>query len=341
MQNVAEIHIPVLLPEVMEALAPRPGGRYVDGTLGLGGHTSALLERTEGKALVCGMDRDEEALGLAKERLAVYGNACAFFHAPFKAAPEALATLGWDTIDGALLDLGVSSLQIDTPERGFSFLHNGPLDMRMDKGRVLAGNAITESAAHFIAHADFNTLRRVIEEYGEDPQAGRIARAIIEAREKAPIETTGQLADIVFKAYPPKWRATARNHPATRTFQALRMAVNDELGQLSAFLDAIFPFLAAGARLAIISFHSLEDRIVKQRFRKWATACVCPPYQPRCTCGHSPEVKILTPKPIQANQEEVRANPRASSAKLRVAEKLPAPLPEDTALAVKNGGGAV
>ncbi len=329
MQNPAELHIPVLLPEVMEALAPRPGGRYVDGTLGLGGHTEALLERAEGKAQICCLDRDEEALQLAKKRLEPYGSACSFFHMPFKEAPQALNSLGWDKIDGALLDLGVSSLQIDSPERGFSFLHNGPLDMRMDHGHVpqdAIDGAITESAAHFIAHADFNTLRRVIEEYGEDPQAGRIARAILDSREKNPIETTGQLADIVFRAYPPKWRATARNHPATRTFQALRMVVNNELGQLSAFLDGIFPHLAAGARLAVISFHSLEDRMVKQRFRKWATACVCPPYQARCTCGHSPEVKILTPKPVQASQEEIRANPRSSSAKLRVAEKLPTPL---------------
>ena len=234
-------------------------------------------------------------------------------------------------MDGALLDLGVSSLQLDVAERGFSLREDGPLDMRMDMGEALMNGRRrealphTESARTFVNRADFPTLKRVIEEYGEDPQAGRIARAIVDARATSPIETTRQLAEIVWHAYPPKWRATARNHPATRTFQAIRMVVNDELGQLEHFLDRILSRLAPGGRLAIISFHSLEDRIVKQRFKLWSSDCICPPHLPRCVCGHRAEVRVLTRKPILPSQEELTLNPRSGSAKLRVAEKLPAP----------------
>ena len=267
----------------------------------------------------------------AEERLAPYGKRCHLFALEYASFEEALDTLGWNQVDGALLDLGVSSLQLDVAERGFSLHEDGPLDMRMDMGEALMNGRRrealphTESARTFVNRADFPTLKRVIEDYGEDPQAGRIARAIVDARATSPIETTRQLAEIVWHAYPPKWRATARNHPATRTFQAIRMVVNDELGQLEHFLDRILSRLAPGGRLAIISFHSLEDRIVKQRFKLWSSDCICPPHLPRCVCGHRAEVRVLTRKPILPSQEELTLNPRSGSAKLRVAEKLPEP----------------
>ncbi len=318
-------HVSVLLQEVLDALTPRPGGRYLDGTLGLAGHSSALMARAEGKALLCGLDRDPQALERAAERLAPYGERCRLFALEYASFGDALDALGWDTVDGALLDIGVSSLQLDVTNRGFSLHGDAPLDMRMDMGSLSSPDREpwTQSARTVVNMADVNTLRRVIETYGEDPQAPRIARAIVEARQKAPIETTGQLADIVWHAYPAKWRAEARNHPATRTFQAIRMVVNDELGQLERFLDAILPRLSVGGRLAIITFHSLEDRIVKQRFRQWSTDCLCPPHLPRCVCGHHAEVTLLTKKPIVPGKDELRINPRSGSAKLRVVEKLP------------------
>ena len=318
-------HVSVLLPEVLDALAPRPEGRYLDGTLGLAGHSAALMERAEGKAWLCGLDRDPQALERAAARLAPYGDRCRLFSLEYASFADALDALGWDTVDGALLDIGVSSLQLDVTERGFSLHGDAPLDMRMDMGSLSrAGREPwAESARTVVNMADVNTLRRIIETYGEDPQAARIARAIVEARQKAPIETTGQLADIVWRAYPAKWRETARNHPATRTFQAVRMVVNDELGQLERFLDAILPRLSTGGRLAVITFHSLEDRIVKQRFRQWSTDCLCPPHLPRCVCNHHAEVSLLTKKPIVPGRDELVSNPRAGSAKLRVVEKLP------------------
>ena len=324
-------HVSVLLREVLEALVTHPGGRYLDGTLGLAGHSSALLEKAGETAELCGLDRDPQALARAEERLAPYGKRCHLFALEYASFEEALDTLGWNQVDGALLDLGVSSLQLDVAERGFSLHEDGPLDMRMDMGEALMNGRRrealphTESARTFVNRADFPTLNRVIEEYGEDPQAGRIARASGDARATSPRETTRQLAEIVWHAYPPKWRATARNHPATRTFQAIRMVVNDELGQLEHFLDRILSRLAPGGRLAIISFHSLEDRIVKQRFKLWSSDCICPPHLPRCVCGHRAEVRVLTRKPILPSQEELTLNPRSGSAKLRVAEKLPEP----------------
>ncbi len=309
-------HAPVLLAECLDALQPRPGGRYLDGTLGLAGHASALMERANGQAWLCGLDRDPQALKRAGERLAPWGERCRLFALDHASFPQALDELGWNVVDGMLLDLGVSSLQLDVPERGFSLHADGPLNMRMD----MSGD---QSARQLVNRLDFDSLKRIIAEYGEEPMAGRIARAIVDERQREPIETTARLADIVFHAYPAKWRATARNHPATRTFQALRMAVNDEQGQLGRFLDAALARLAVGGRLAIITFHSLEDRMVKQRFRLWATDCLCPPHLPRCVCGHRAEVRVLTKKPIVPSPEEMARNPRSSSAKLRVAEKLP------------------
>lgn len=350
--TMGTLHIPVLLEETVAALQPRPGGRYLDGTLGLGGHALAVLcraaeeagtekqtspgrgqvpdnERTSGggaSAHLCGLDRDAQALHLAKARLAPFGDHVHFFHRRYSDFAGALDILGWDTVDGALIDIGTSSLQIDSPERGFSFLADGPLDMRMDRD---SGEA---PVSRLVNRASFDELKEIIARYGEDPQAGRIARAIVDARARKPLETTGELAALVERAYPAAWRARARNHPATRTFQALRMVVNDELGELGRFLDAILPRLAPGARLAVISFHSLEDRIVKHKMRDWARACICPAHIPVCTCGHEPEVRLITTKPVVPGSVEVKKNPRAASARLRVAEKI---LPGDSG--VKNG----
>ncbi len=315
--SAADRHIPVLFAETMEALSVKKGGRYLDGTLGMGGHSEGIL-RAGGHVL--GLDQDLQALDLARARLAPFeGN----FHAAHSAfadfAPE-LEKLGWESLDGALVDLGVSSFQIDTPERGFSFLADGPLDMRMDKsGGAQPGTA---PAANLVNRAPVKTLKKIIEEYGEDPQAGAIARAIENARNKAPIETTAQLAHIVEMAYPPKWRAKARNHPATRTFQALRMVVNNELEQLELFLRRIVPFLAPGGRLAVISFHSLEDRMVKHFLREEATDCLCPPHIMRCSCGHRASLEILDKKGVTPSEKELAANPRSSSARLRSARKI-------------------
>ncbi|WP_092153349.1 16S rRNA (cytosine(1402)-N(4))-methyltransferase RsmH [Desulfovibrio legallii] len=308
-------HVPVLPAQVLEALAPRPGGRYLDGTLGLGGHAAAVLAAAPGAEL-CGLDRDAEALELARERLAPFGSRAHFFHCRYSEFAQALDELGWDRVDGALLDIGVSSLQLDEAERGFSFHSDGPLDMRMDPQPGLP------SAWHWVNRESFARLKECIATLGEEPQAGRIARVIVEARQKASIDTTGELAALVEKAYPAAWRARARRHPATRTFQALRMAVNDELGELRRFLDAILGRLALGGRLAVITFHSLEDRMVKQAMRHWAEGCRCPRHVPVCVCHHVPEVRLLHKKPLQADAEELARNPRASSAKLRAVEKI-------------------
>ncbi len=315
------IHIPVLLQETIDALCPRAGGRYLDGTVGMGGHAHALLERIDGNAFLCGLDRDMQALELAQSRLAEFGDRVHLFHTRYSRFAEMLDSLAWDKIDGALLDIGVSSLQIDSADRGFSFHSDGPLDMRMDQ------NSGETPVSHLVNRGRVEELKSILERYGEEPLAGRIARAIVDARSRKPIETTRELAQVVAQAYPPVWRTKARNHPATRTFQALRIAVNDEIGELERFMDGILPRLNYGGRIAVISFHSLEDRIVKQRMRMWAKGCICPKHVPVCVCGHTAEVRIVTPKPIFPSKREVMFNPRSSSARLRVAEKLP---PQDT-----------
>jgi len=309
-------HVPVLLQEVLDALDPKPGGRFLDGTLGLGGHARAVLERAGEGAQLLGLDRDGEALELAQERLAPFGDRVSLAQSSYSRFADVLDELGWDLLDGVLLDLGVSSLQLDGADRGFSFLHDGPLDMRM-------GSAFGAApASSLVNKGSFERLKRVIARYGEEPLAGRIARAIVEARRQAPIETTGRLAAVVEQAYPAKMRAKARNHPATRTFQALRMEVNRELDELETFLGEIPAHMRAGGRIVIISFHSLEDRIVKRAFRAEAKGCVCPPRQPVCTCGRLPRLEILTKKPLTPGEAEMEANPRARSAKMRAARRL-------------------
>ena len=309
------LHVPVLLHEVMHYLAPRPGGRYLDGTVGLGGHSMALLEASGGRAELIGLDRDPEALARASERLAGFAGV-RLLNLRYSRFAEALAEAGWDGLDGALLDLGVSSLQLDEPERGFSFLADGPLDMRMGTADGAA------PASSLVNRASFERLRELIGRLGEEPLCGRIARFIVSEREKQPFETTRQLAECVERAYPAKMRATARRHPATRTFQALRMAVNQELEELEAFLADIVDHLRPGGRVAVISFHSLEDRLVKRAFRDEEKGCLCPPRQPSCTCGRVARLRVLTRKPVVPGEDECLANPRARSAKLRAAERL-------------------
>ncbi len=320
-RNAADLHIPVLMKETLAALQPvldagrdRPV-RILDGTLGMAGHSCAMLQAAP-MAELCALDRDEEALELARRRLEPFGDRVHTYHCRYSQFEEALDDLGWDKVDAVLLDIGVSSLQLDEAERGFSFYGDGPLDMRMDQ------HSGAPSAWHWVNRENFDRLKECIATLGEEPQAGRIARAIVDARQKSPIDTTAQLAALVEKAYPPAWRAKARRHPATRTFQALRMAVNDELGELRRFLDAILGRLSLGGRLAVISFHSLEDRMVKQTMRYWAEGCRCPRHVPVCVCHHVPEVEILYKKPVQADDDELAVNPRASSAKLRAVEKI-------------------
>lgn len=310
-------HIPVMLDEIVGYLSPRPGGRYLDGTLGLAGHSLGLLRASGGKAELLCLDRDEQALALARERLKEFPGQVTSFHLPFSEFESALEEAGWDQLDGAVLDLGVSSLQLDEAERGFSFNADGPLDMRMDATSGM------DSARVLVNREHYEELRRIIRDLGDEPLGGKIARAIIRAREQAEITTTSRLAEIVSRAYPPDRRREARNHPATRTFMALRMAVNHEVEELKTFLERIVRHLKPGARVAVISFHSAEDREVKESFRYWAKGCRCPLEQAFCTCDRTPVLKVLTKKPQLPTQLEIDRNPRSRSAKLRVAERLP------------------
>lgn len=309
-------HIPVMLEEVMHWIAPKPGGFYLDATLGLAGHAARLMDMTGGQARLLGLDRDEQALAKAGATLARFGENVQLAHTSFQHFPQALKEAGWDKLDGVIADLGVSSLQLDSPERGFSFLHDGPLDMRMDPG---SGGV---PASGIVALASFERLRQMLWDYGEEPMAGRIARAIVAAREAKPIESTLELARIVAAAYPAKRRAQSRNHPATKTFQALRLEVNQELREIEVFLERIVDYLRPGARIAVISFHSLEDRIVKRAFRQDSTACLCPREYPVCQCGHRKKLRLPFRKPLLPSEEEMRANSRSRSAKLRVAERI-------------------
>jgi len=306
-------HVPVLLRDAVDLLAPKAGGVYVDGTLGAGGHAAEILKRSAPDGILIGMDRDAEAVERCRISLAAYGVRVLLRQMNFRDLPSVLPELGYEAVDGVLLDLGVSWFHLKTPERGFSFMLDGPLDMRMD-----AKNPRT--AADLINSLPREELVRILREYGEESRAGAIARAIEKARARGPITSTVQLAKIVssvFPPYPPR-----RIHPATLTFQALRIAVNDEIDSLRMGLDSIVPFLKPGGRLAVITFHSLEDRVVKQTFARSAKGCICPPRLPVCSCGRKPILKVLTPRPITPGSEEVEKNPAARSAKLRVAEKL-------------------
>jgi 16S rRNA (cytosine1402-N4)-methyltransferase len=303
-------HESVLAHDVVRLLRPAPGKLLLDGTLGGGGHAGLLL--AEG-AHVIALDKDPRALAAAQARLARYGEAFRAVRADFRDAKNVLAALGISGVDGALVDLGVSSPQLDDPARGFSFRDRGPLDMRM------GGEG--ETLAELLARIDERELARILREYGEEPFAPRIARAVKRAVESGEELDTARLAELVSDAIPRKaW--PKRIHPATRTFQALRIAVNDELGALAAWLESLPALLNLGGRAAAISFHSLEDRMVKERFRALTTACTCPPDLPVCACGAQASFAAVTRKAVQASEEEVAANPRSRSARLRAVERI-------------------
>ena len=305
-------HRPVLLRETIELLAAGRGGLFVDCTVGLGGHSEAILQASP-DAHVLGIDRDEEALGLATERLAQYGSRFRSVHADFRELTRVLATAKVRQVRGVVADLGVSSLQLDSPGRGFSFRHEAPLDMRMD----ISGG---ETAAELLGRLSEVEIARIIFEYGEERRSRRIARRIVERRERGePIQTTHDLADLVARAVGPDKKR--RIHPATRTFQALRIAVNGELENLDSFLVQAVDHLEQAGRLAVISFHSLEDRIVKRTLLKLSGRCQCPPRLPVCICGVTKQISILTRRAIVPGEEEIEENPRSRSAKLRGASK--------------------
>lgn len=306
-------HLPVLYHEILDTLQPRMGGRYVDGTLGAGGHAAGILGASAPDGLLLGLDVDPQALSLARQRLSEYGARAIIVQASYTTLIEQLNALDWPAVEGILLDLGASSMQFDTPERGFSFQVDAPLDMRFDPRNPTR-------AADLVNNLPERELADLIFQYGEERRSRQVARAIVRAR---PIYTTGQLAQIVSEAVGVgHGRSREHLHPATRTFQALRIVVNRELEALETCLPQAVSALAPGGRLAIIAFHSLEDRIVKQFFRRESRDCICPPDQPVCTCGHLAVLKEITRRPIRPQDVEIERNPRSRSARLRVAEKL-------------------
>jgi 16S rRNA (cytosine1402-N4)-methyltransferase len=302
-------HIPVLFHEVLDTLNLIPGGLYVDGTVGAGGHAQGILKAISPDGKLLGLDRDPAALEIAESRLAEFGNRVVLIHSSYSGLKSHLNNLSWKAVDGILLDLGLSSMQLDNPERGFSFRKAGPLDMRFDPSQPF-------SAADLVNESSKDDLADLIFRYGEERYSRKIAEAIIANR---PLEDTQELADIIESAIR---NTPSRIHPATRTFQALRIAVNQELKALEAFLPTALESLNPGGRLAVIAFHSLEDRIVKQFFRKESRDCICPPKIPQCVCGHIKQLKEINRRPIRPEEKEILENPRARSAKLRVAEKI-------------------
>ncbi len=313
-------HVSVLLQECMEGLAIKPDGIYIDGTCGGAGHSSEIAKRLTTGRLI-GIDQDETAVKVATERLSVFGDRAMVVHSNFCHLDAVCRELGIDHIDGFLADLGVSSYQLDTPERGFSYMADAPLDMRMDS------RSSDDDGHHLLTAYDVvNTyseaeLRRILYDYGEERFASRIAQRIVKARENAPIQTTGELVGLIKEAIPAAAREGG-HHPAKRSFQAIRIEVNQELDVIRPALEAALARLAPGGRMAVITFHSLEDRIVKQTFADMASGCTCPKSLPVCVCGRKPRVKLVTKKPILPSEEELAVNPRSRSAKLRVAEKI-------------------
>jgi 16S rRNA (cytosine1402-N4)-methyltransferase len=309
-------HEPVLLRESLELMGLFPNATVVDGTVGGGGHAAAILERTAPAGRLVGLDRDAEALARAGERLAGYGDRVRLIHASFRDLARVLADLGIDRVDGVLLDLGVSSPQLDRAERGFRFAaataEATPLDMRMDRRDPT-------TAADLLAAASAGQIETWLREYGELPGARRLARAIVAAREQAPLRTVRDLLAVIDAAHVGGGR---HHHPATLVFQALRIATNDELRSLESGLEAAIASLAPGRRIAVIAYHSLEDRIVKNRFRDEQRGCVCPPRTPVCVCGRRPRLRVVTRRAVRPSPDELRANARARSARLRAAERL-------------------
>jgi 16S rRNA (cytosine1402-N4)-methyltransferase len=311
-------HRPALLEESVGHLNLKPGGVIVDGTLGGGGHAEAVLEAIGPDGVLIGFDLDPDALAAATRRLAPFGERVRTVNASFRDLVPALAELGIDGVDGVLLDLGVSSYQLDTASRGFRFsgdreeVASTPLDMRMDPTRG-------ETAADLLRHAPEADLQQIFQDYAELPGSKRLARAIVEARRDAPLETSADLLRVIRDA---KVGGGRRHHPATRVFQALRIAVNDEIGVLREGLDAAVTVLRPGGRVVVIAYHSVEDRVVKNHFRDAARGCTCPPRTPVCICGGSITLKVITRRPIEPSAEEIAANPRARSARLRAAERV-------------------
>lgn len=301
------VHVPVLGGVVVGGLRPRPGARLVDATVGAGGHAAALLDAAPETTLL-GIDRDPRALAIAADRLARFGERVRLVHGRFADLPDLLAAMGWETVDAVLLDLGASSMQLDDPRRGFSFRHEGPLDMAM---------GATERRAERIVNAwDEAVLAELIARWGEEPRARAVARAIVAAR---PIATTRQLAQVVARAAA---RPRPGIDPATRTFQAIRIAVNEEMEELDRILERGWRLLAPGGRAGVLSYHSLEDRRVKVAFRRWAASCLCPPGLAACACGWSAKVRLVTRRAVRPDPDEVAANPRARSARWRLVERL-------------------
>ena len=306
-------HKPVLLRPCLDGLGIKPDGIYMDGTLGRAGHSLEIVRRLTTGRLIA-IDRDQAALDAAPERLAGYMDKVTLVRGNFGGLNAILSRLNVDGVDGMLFDLGVSSPQLDDGSRGFSYLQDAPLDMRMDQSAPLTAQDVVNGWSQ-------EELKRILWQYGEERYSGLIAAAIVRERGQAPIETTGQLAEIIRDAMPAKARKE-KQHPAKRSFQAIRIAVNDELGEVERLLDGVLDVLNPGGRIAIISFHSLEDRLVKTAYAGWAKGCTCPPDFPVCVCGKTPKVRLVGKRPIVADGEELDDNPRARSAKLRVAEKL-------------------
>lgn len=313
-KKVSFSHEPVLLDEVIEALAIKPDGIYLDGTAGGGGHSFAIASRLTAGRLIA-VDRDPEAVAAASERLAPLGDRAKVVRSNFSDMDRVCTAEGIAALDGILLDLGVSSHQLDTPERGFSYISDAPLDMRMDPSSPL-------SAVDVVNGYPRERLEKIIFEYGEEKFASRIASKICEARAASPIRTTGELVALIRAAMPAAAVRSSEHHPAMRTFQAIRIEVNGELEIIEPTVRRAVSLLAPGGRLAVITFHSLEDRRVKQTYAELARGCICPPDFPVCVCGHKPEIRIITKKPVTATPDELKRNTRSHSAKLRVAEKI-------------------
>ena len=307
------LHVSVLLDECIEQLNIRPDGIYVDGTLGLGGHSLEIARRLHNGRLIC-IDRDESAIERASARLEAFADRITFVHGNFSDTAAILDELGIEAVDGALYDLGVSSPQLDESERGFSYKHDAPLDMRMDTSAALTAYTV-------VNEWDENRLNRILWDYGEERYARRITAAILANRARKPIESTLELADIIRSAMPAA-ALREKQHPAKRSFQAIRIAVNDELGEVERMMDTVPDKLRVGGRLCVISFHSLEDRIVKTGIARRENGCTCPREAPVCVCGFVQTLKNLTRKPILPGEEELQRNPRSRSAKLRVAERV-------------------
>ena len=310
---MAFVHQSVLLMPAVEALAIRPDGIYLDGTLGGAGHSYEIASRLTTGRLI-GLDRDEVALAAARERLKPFSDRVTLVHSNFQALSAVLDDLGIAKVDGMLFDLGVSSPQLDDKERGFSYMADAPLDMRMDRSEGLTAYDVVNTY-------DQESLKRILYTYGEERYAPKIAAAIVKRRAEKPIETTLELAELIRGAMPPQ-ALREKQHPAKRSFQAIRIAVNDELTAVERMLASAIDRLNPGGRLAVITFHSLEDRLVKSAMQEAAKGCICPKEFPVCVCGRTPKVKILTRHPIVADEAELAENPRARSAKLRVAERI-------------------